>query len=157
MTFSAYDVVFRPAVAPRSLRGQGTVTIAALGAVGGVRRVQPEAGRAALEPVQVRAERERTTVHDLQRLEDPVTDRQPVVGDPDGPRVRVGEQGTVHPGVHGRHCRARRTGPQTLLRVLLRGLRSHPRNAEDTWIWRGLGHGLLFLSFAGKPRRNKRT
>ena len=36
MTFSAYDVVLSPAVAPRSLRGQGTVTIALVGAAGGI-------------------------------------------------------------------------------------------------------------------------
>ena len=33
-TFSAYDVVFSPASAPRSLRGHGTVTTDVVGAAG---------------------------------------------------------------------------------------------------------------------------
>ena len=148
-TFSAYDVVFSPASAPRSLRGQGTVATARgrRGRLIGVARPRrasagvPAAGAQRRRPagvgdpqpaqrqvlarpapprrpgapassstsgspspaadrpsrLEVPGQRERLAVDDLDRLEDPVADGQPVVADRDGRSLRIVEKSCRSP------------------------------------------------------------
>ena len=105
---------------------------------------QPEAGRAPLEPREVTGQRERHPVQGLDRLEDPVPDGEPVVGDRDRPLGRVGQEVTVDPRAHGRHSRGRHEPRGTGV--------AHGRGGR---FWRRRGHVLLFHSHSGPVKRRR--
>jgi hypothetical protein len=66
-----------------------------------VRLRQSEPLGAVRQPLQVLRQRERTSTHRLDRLEDPVPDRQPVVAHRHRGRRGVLEQPAVDPRAHG--------------------------------------------------------
>ena len=101
---------------------------------------QPQPRRRPLQPLEVQRQRERLVVHDLDRLEHPVADRQPVVADRDGRRRRVVEELSVDPRTHA----PRLGGTPT-------------RHARQTPNWRLLSVWVWFCSFCRATGGSKRT
>ncbi len=89
-------------------------------------------------------QRKRGTAHHFDGFEDAIPDRETMIHDRDGLRQRIGQQRTIHPGVHDVTLRARcvergeapRSQPAGLVRILQppgHRLLFHPRCRSRVW------------------------